>query len=126
MIWTRKHFKQQHLVFISVYTECSRLIFVNVFKFFPPNSLWGTFFNQSYFEVLQIKNIHMDFTSMYREGRIFPLGGIIKTTTVSIGSFVALLYRSSKITVVFFAYFALPQIYDIARFAVQRLGCLDW
>ena len=66
----------------------------------------------------------MDFTSMYREGRIFPLGGIIKTTPVSIGSFVALLYRSSKVTVVFFAYFALPQIYDIARFAVQCFCCV--
>ena len=81
-------------------------------------SVRGTFFDPSYSQVLHIKNIPVDFMSMYRKGRIFPFGGVIKTTPVSIGSFVNLLYCSSKAAIVFTAQFALPEIYDIARLAV--------
>ena len=44
---------------------------------------------------------------------------------MSIGSFANLLYGSSKVTIVFTAQFALPEVNDVARPAVSGFGCVD-
>ena len=54
------------LVFISIDSPDPCPKFINVLEFFPTDSLRGTLFDQSDFEVLQIKLILVTGTGMHR------------------------------------------------------------
>ena len=109
-------------VFVSVYSPISGSILVNVFEFFPPNTLGGDFFHQTNFEVLETKSGCMDSFWVHGQRWVFPFF-ISETTSVVICSFMGFLDSPFKVAIFLFLESALPQVDYNLRFWVDWDAC---
>ena len=108
-----KHQGTNISTFVSIDTAGSGLKFVNKFKFLPTDSLGRTLFDKRDSKVVQVKINPMYASRMHGERRALPLL-VVEASAVGVGSFVALLNRSTEVSVLFDTKNTLPQVNHIS------------